>query len=994
MNKKFIALILTLLIVLSSGVTALASGDFSQSTGVIPIDMPVEVISAVEPNAKVQTLIDRGLVFGDEGGLRLQDEITRAETTAMIIRLLGQENLANTMKTMPSIFSDVPTSNWANGYINVAIGTNLINGYPDKTFKPSNNITNAEITAILVRVIGGIDEPAKSGAAWATPYIIKATETGVLEDVSIKDFSVPATRGDLFEMVYNVIQIREEIKVVGNPIEALVIENGRIGNMNKNTVRVKVLKDQYANEKKGYAEDAEYTLNLDKLQAQDKTGVNLDTEELLGKVILVYFDINNNPVKYEISNQYNYVAGKITNIKADKVEIEGKWYDINIETRREEIKADKELQSSIYNNKQDNFDNFNKSVGLNFDEYVIATVKNGNVLFIEAFDFEDIAPVTSAYNKKTKAIEFVSDRRNGDVDKLTVEDKDAYVLIKSENGLKVSSLEDIKKNDVIHFFKNVDKKVVIVVLKANDAKIEGTFDGVKRTKANSSEFKVEIDKKDVPAVIGTKNFNPVYSKFKSYNNDSFYALTSSYENELRDLYGKKVVAYVDIYGNLQSLSTTEKGARFVGVVTDKFLSEIEVVREDGKIEYYEVTRNTNFVNGNSKNATLSDFNKDDLVRVVVEGDKIVKLEKLTSSERNIIEITRNVVDFNGSYYYVGNNTKLFTFDENEAQLDNLRNFVNEVDTSKALKGYVFVNEKDSRLADIIVITEHSKLKEDNLEEVIVSVDAIRSYGDDYEITTVNSSDNKEFYDIKSKDLKARIKNNEIKIDDIVKFEINRNDKVVDFEVMLSTSSPVFKITEIGRQSSSRLNYVVLEDVNGLKETIYILNKANIFGDYDKNDFVSIGEVDNYNSIELLKVVSTKVITGNWLTEDEIAVVNFVNELKTLPETIKLEDESKVEAVRLSYEALTTEQKALVKLDDYTILTNAETVVADLKAAKEFTDALDLLPTLETLTIDDKPDVEAVRDLYENLTQSQKELVSSVQLDVLIGLEAELVNIDA
>lgn len=995
MNKKFVTSVLTLLIVLSSGVTALASGSINQTTVTPSADYLTTKV--IEPKAKIQALVDKGFVFGDSGGLRLEDEITRAEVTAMMVRIVGKESLASTMKTTRSIFSDVPTSNWANGCINVAVGSKLINGYPNKTFKPNNNITNAEVTAMLVRLVGGIDEPAKPGVPWSAPYIKKATETGVLKDVDIKNFSTPAKRGILFEMVYNVIQIRGEAKVVGNPTEAIVIDNERVGSTEKNTIRVRVLKDQYPNSKKGYAEDAEYTLNLTKLKDQNKTGANLDAEELLGKVILVYFDIDNNPIKYEVSNQYNYVAGRVTSIKADKVGIEGKSYDINIEKRGKEIKAEKELQSSIYNSKQDNFDSFNISIGLNLDEYVRATVKDGNLLFIEAFDFEDIAPVASEYNSKTKTIEFVSNKRSGDTDRLSVEDKDAYVLIKSKNGFKAALLDDIKKNDVIHFFKNTKKQTVIVALRANDSKVEGRLKGVKKAGSSSSALQVEIDNNSIPSIIGNNNFGAVYSKSTSGNKDGFHALTSSYENELKDLYGKKVVVYIDIYGNLQSLSGSfikAQETKFIGFVTNKLSSEIQIMKEDGRTEYYKVTENTKFINGNSKKVTFNDFNKKDLVRVVAEDYEAIKLEKLTSNERNIIKITKNGVNFNGSSYNAGNNTKLFTFNKDEIQLDNLTNFANTVDTSKVLKGYVLVNEKDSTLADIIVITEYSRLQESKLEENLVSIAAIGHYGEGYEISVANTLGNKNFYYVESTELKNRIQNNEININDVVKFVINEAGKVVNFEVILSANSLVFKITETGVQSSSGLNYIVLEDINGFTKTINMVNKANIFGKYGVNSFVSIGKVDNYHSIELLRVVNTEITTGSWLTTDEIVVATLIKEIKALPEVIKLEDESKVEAVRLSYEALTAEQKALVKPEDYGILVNAETAVADLKAAKEFADALNLLPTLETLTIDDKSDVEAARDLYGDLTENQKELVSSAQLDVLIGLEVEIINLGA
>jgi len=53
-------------------------------------------------------------------------------------------------------FKDLTSSHWANEEINKLKQLGYINGYPDGTFKPENNITRAEFAAIMSRMAGDL----------------------------------------------------------------------------------------------------------------------------------------------------------------------------------------------------------------------------------------------------------------------------------------------------------------------------------------------------------------------------------------------------------------------------------------------------------------------------------------------------------------------------------------------------------------------------------------------------------------------------------------------------------------------------------------------------------------------------------------------------------------------------------------------------------------------------------------------------------------------
>ncbi len=82
-----------------------------------------------------------------DGTFKPEGLITRAEISKIIAFVLELESLEK------NVFDDVPQSYWANGFINAMENESLLKGYEDGSFKPSNNITRAEMATILARII-------------------------------------------------------------------------------------------------------------------------------------------------------------------------------------------------------------------------------------------------------------------------------------------------------------------------------------------------------------------------------------------------------------------------------------------------------------------------------------------------------------------------------------------------------------------------------------------------------------------------------------------------------------------------------------------------------------------------------------------------------------------------------------------------------------------------------------------------------------------------
>ena len=110
--------------------------------------------SDVASNKYVDKVAAFGWVNGyPDGTFKPAGNITRAEASAVIVRALGLEAAADAAKGLGSKFSDVPGTHWASGYINVCTTKNILKGYPDGTFKPEANVTNAEIVTMIVRAL-------------------------------------------------------------------------------------------------------------------------------------------------------------------------------------------------------------------------------------------------------------------------------------------------------------------------------------------------------------------------------------------------------------------------------------------------------------------------------------------------------------------------------------------------------------------------------------------------------------------------------------------------------------------------------------------------------------------------------------------------------------------------------------------------------------------------------------------------------------------------
>ena len=142
-----------------------------------------------------------------DGTFKPEKNISRAEF-AKVIALALSLPLTDEPELNFADQKEIPA--WSRPYIAAAVQAGIINGYEDKTFRASANITRAEIAVMIVRAM---QEQAPAGAqlnftdaatipAWAAPYIKVAADAGIITGKPNRSFapSENATRAEAATM--------------------------------------------------------------------------------------------------------------------------------------------------------------------------------------------------------------------------------------------------------------------------------------------------------------------------------------------------------------------------------------------------------------------------------------------------------------------------------------------------------------------------------------------------------------------------------------------------------------------------------------------------------------------------------------------------------------------------------------------------------------------------------------------------------------------------
>ncbi|MEW9124043.1 MAG: 5'-nucleotidase C-terminal domain-containing protein [Thermotaleaceae bacterium] len=138
-------------------------------------------------------------------------------TKFAVISTLKEQKIAEqeTIKEKPIELIDIK-NHWAQAYIEALVQKERINGYPDQTFKPNNNITRAEFAAVIVKAF---DLKVQEGTVfkdtqnhWAKQIIATASAYGIVSGYADGTFKPDEkiTREQMAVMIVKAAKMNKE----------------------------------------------------------------------------------------------------------------------------------------------------------------------------------------------------------------------------------------------------------------------------------------------------------------------------------------------------------------------------------------------------------------------------------------------------------------------------------------------------------------------------------------------------------------------------------------------------------------------------------------------------------------------------------------------------------------------------------------------------------------------------------------------------------------
>ena len=200
--KKFIAIIMAVIMVMSFATIAFAANGFTD-------------VSKSRYETAINELYDLGIVNGYSSTKFGTDyTLTRAEACAIIVRALYGE------KTVPDVinFTDVSYRDWFYDYVNTAVYYDIMHGHNATTFAPNDEITYDQMATLVLNALG-YNAPQLAGE-WPVNVERMATRLGLYTNIPIYfDGSEYITRGEACQMLYNALDCYVVEYVRGRIIE-------------------------------------------------------------------------------------------------------------------------------------------------------------------------------------------------------------------------------------------------------------------------------------------------------------------------------------------------------------------------------------------------------------------------------------------------------------------------------------------------------------------------------------------------------------------------------------------------------------------------------------------------------------------------------------------------------------------------------------------------------------------------------------------------------
>lgn len=105
-----------------------------------------------------------------------------------------------------AVFSDMEYDDWHYDYVSELYSRGVIDGFPDLTFRPENQVTTGQALKMIL-LAAGYEEPAPVASHWARNFLNLALEEGIIDRGEITDLDIPITRGLMAKIVVNSMKL-------------------------------------------------------------------------------------------------------------------------------------------------------------------------------------------------------------------------------------------------------------------------------------------------------------------------------------------------------------------------------------------------------------------------------------------------------------------------------------------------------------------------------------------------------------------------------------------------------------------------------------------------------------------------------------------------------------------------------------------------------------------------------------------------------------------
>lgn len=163
--------------------------------------------------AAIEKAVAGGFVSGyPDNTFRPNQKVNRVEFITMLARALQLPDSGSTSSFKDS--AKIPA--WAKSFVAQAVALQIISGYDDGTFRPTQELTRTELAVMVVRALGITVDPkatltfndAKDVPAWAVPYIAAAAEAGIVNGIGQNRFAPNqvASRAEAVTIILNLLE--------------------------------------------------------------------------------------------------------------------------------------------------------------------------------------------------------------------------------------------------------------------------------------------------------------------------------------------------------------------------------------------------------------------------------------------------------------------------------------------------------------------------------------------------------------------------------------------------------------------------------------------------------------------------------------------------------------------------------------------------------------------------------------------------------------------